>query len=48
MELDQILEKISQDGGNRKSDSEKIAHVISEAPREYLPVTDHIARMMGL
>jgi hypothetical protein len=48
MELDHISEKISQAGGNRKSDSEKIAHVISEAPREYLPVTDQIATMMGL
>jgi hypothetical protein len=43
MELDHISEKISQAGGNRKSDSEKIAHVILEAPREYLPITDQIA-----
>jgi hypothetical protein len=48
MELDHISEKISQAGGNRKSDSEKIAHDISEAPREYLPVTDRIATMLGL
>ncbi len=48
MELDHISEKIKQAGGNRKSDSEKIAHVITEAPREYLPVTDNIATMIGL
>jgi hypothetical protein len=48
MELDHISEKISQAKGNRKSDSKKIAHIISEAPREYLPVIDQIAMMMGL
>jgi hypothetical protein len=48
MELDHILEKISQAGGNRKSDREKIAHVILEAPLEYLLVTDQIATIMGL
>jgi hypothetical protein len=48
MELDHISEKIKQAGGNRKSDSGKIAHVIKEAPREYLPVTENIATMIGL
>jgi hypothetical protein len=48
MELELISEKIKQAGGNRKSDSEKIAHLITEAPREYVPVTDNIAMMIGL
>jgi hypothetical protein len=48
MEVDHISKKIGQAGGNKKSDSKKIAQVILEAPREYLPVTGSIATMMGL
>jgi hypothetical protein len=48
MELDCISDKINQAGGNRKSDRKKITYVIMEAPREYVPVTDNIATMIGV